>query len=135
MAKAVAEPSAHRINLIPPNHATLLGLRGLLLHADYTRELADRRLASGLRLKDADRVVRDGIWNPDIYTKRVHKKVFDRWDLPQASFICIFYVLLLYCINFKSSSVMRLCNTGNEGKGTFLTLKQYFSKIFSVNSI
>ena len=66
---------------MPPNQATLLGLRGLLLHADYTRELADRRLASGLRLSDADRVVREGMENPDLYTKRIDEKVFDRWDL------------------------------------------------------
>jgi hypothetical protein len=75
--------SAPRLNLVPPSRASLLGLRGLLLHADYTRELADRRLATGLRLCDADRVARAGIQNPDLYTKRVSKKIFDRWDLPR----------------------------------------------------
>jgi hypothetical protein len=74
-----------RLNLVPPSRASLLGLRGLLLHADYTRELADRRLATGLRLCDADRVARYGIQNPDLYTKRVSKKIFDRWDLPRVS--------------------------------------------------
>jgi hypothetical protein len=78
-----AAASAPRLNLLPPSRASLLGLRGLLLHADYTRELADRRLATGLRLCDADRVARGGIQNPDLYTKRVSKKIFDRWDLPR----------------------------------------------------
>ena len=82
----VVEPTAVCLNLLPPNRASLLGLRGLLLHADYTREQADRRFASGLRANDADRVARDGIENPDIYTKRIDKKVFDRWDLPQVGF-------------------------------------------------
>jgi hypothetical protein len=77
--------SAPRLILLPPSRASLLGLRGLLLHADYTRELADRRLTTGLRLCDADRVARYGIQNPDLYTKRVSKKIFDRWDLPRVS--------------------------------------------------
>ncbi len=105
LSQSGTEEAATQLNLLPPSRASLLGLRGLLLHADYTRELADKRLASGLRLTDADRVARDGIENPDLYTKRVDKKVYDQCHLPQ---VWSFFVSSLIYLCAANNSVCRI---------------------------
>jgi hypothetical protein len=67
-------------------------------------------------------VARDGIQNPDLYTKRVSKKIFDRWDLPRVS------EKVLALISSLSDSCVKYFFAAHVGLSTLFTVDTSASK-------